>query len=150
MLHLANSCDQRDEKICFVILVFIVFHTSLQTEILYCKVKLYCIDLWLYGPLVGPRLLFQFLNPIHSRYYSLDGGSAHRTEQHRQTSMPWVGSNPRSRHSSEWRQLMRHLHRRAIQNYFASYLFTPHRKCFQLRVLDLNYEFRGIDFILSW
>jgi hypothetical protein len=26
----------------------------------------------------GPRPLFQFLNPIHSRYDSLDGGSARR------------------------------------------------------------------------
>jgi hypothetical protein len=27
-------------------------------------------------PFVGPWPLFQFLNPIHSRYDSLDGGSA--------------------------------------------------------------------------
>jgi hypothetical protein len=29
-------------------------------------------------PFVGPWSLFQFLDPIHSRYDSLDGGSAHR------------------------------------------------------------------------
>jgi hypothetical protein len=29
-------------------------------------------------PFVGPWPLFQFLDPIHSRQDSLDGGSAHR------------------------------------------------------------------------
>jgi hypothetical protein len=29
-------------------------------------------------PFVGPWLLFQFLDPIHSRQDSLDGGSARR------------------------------------------------------------------------
>jgi hypothetical protein len=33
--------------------------------------------LWLYSPLVLGRF-FQFLNPVHSRQYSLDGGSARR------------------------------------------------------------------------
>jgi hypothetical protein len=33
------------------------------------------IYLWLYSPFVGPWPLFQFLNPIHSRYDSLNGGS---------------------------------------------------------------------------
>jgi hypothetical protein len=32
----------------------------------------------LYSPFVGPWHLFQFPNLIHSRYYSLDGGSARR------------------------------------------------------------------------
>jgi hypothetical protein len=36
------------------------------------------IYLWLYSPFVGLWPLFQFLIPIHSRYDSLDGGSAHR------------------------------------------------------------------------
>jgi hypothetical protein len=35
------------------------------------------LPLWFYSP-CGPRPLFQFLNPIHSRYDSLDGGSARR------------------------------------------------------------------------
>jgi hypothetical protein len=37
-----------------------------------------CICLWLYSPFVGPLPLFQFLNPIHSRWDSLDRGSARR------------------------------------------------------------------------
>jgi hypothetical protein len=56
---------------------------------------------------VGPWPLIQFLDPIHSRYDSLDGGSARRnaaiytqnninTEKTRtiQTSMPRVGFEP--------------------------------------------------------
>jgi hypothetical protein len=34
--------------------------------------------LWLYSPLLDLVQFFQFLNPIHSRYYSLDEGSARR------------------------------------------------------------------------
>jgi hypothetical protein len=34
--------------------------------------------LWLYSHSVGPLPLFQFLNPVHSWYDSLDGGSAGR------------------------------------------------------------------------
>jgi hypothetical protein len=36
------------------------------------------IFLWLYNPLLDLGRFFQFLNPIHSRWDSLDGGSAHR------------------------------------------------------------------------
>jgi hypothetical protein len=36
------------------------------------------IFLWLYSPFVEPWRLFQFLNPIHSRYDSLGGRSARR------------------------------------------------------------------------
>jgi hypothetical protein len=51
-------------------------------------------------PSVGPRPLLQFLDPIHSRQDSLDGGSARRkaatyTQNKRtQTSMPLVGFEP--------------------------------------------------------
>jgi hypothetical protein len=55
-------------------------------------------------PFVGPWPLFQFRNPIHSRYDPLDGGSANRkastytqdsinTEQ-THASMPWVAFEP--------------------------------------------------------
>jgi hypothetical protein len=51
-------------------------------------------------PFVGPRPLFQFLDPIHSRWNSLDGGSACRkastyTQNKRtQASMPLMGFEP--------------------------------------------------------
>jgi hypothetical protein len=62
--------------------------------------------LWLYYPFVGPWPLFQFLNPIHCRYDSLDGNqlvarplSTRRTTQTRnkraQTSMSWVEFEPK-------------------------------------------------------
>jgi hypothetical protein len=61
--------------------------------------------LWPYSPFVGPQPLFQLLNPIHSRYDSLDGGSASfkvstytqnntSTEWTHTTSMPWAGFEP--------------------------------------------------------
>jgi hypothetical protein len=65
----------------------------------------------------GPFPLFQFLNPIHSRYDSLDGGSAsrkaatytwqhkHRINAHRDTCLEW-DSNPLSQCSSRRRRFM--------------------------------------------
>jgi hypothetical protein len=55
--------------------------------------------IWLYSPFVGPWALFQFLNPIHYPYDSLEGDQpvvrpvpTHRTTQTqnklKQTSMP--------------------------------------------------------------
>jgi hypothetical protein len=54
-------------------------------------------------PGVGPWPIFQFLNPVHSRQDSLEGGSAHRkaitytqdntnTNEYTQTCTPRVGS----------------------------------------------------------
>jgi hypothetical protein len=76
------------------------------------------IQQWLYSPLLGPGRFFQFSNPIHSRYDSLDGGSArpkaatytqdstkHRINAHRHPCLEW-DSNPRSQCSSERRQFM--------------------------------------------
>jgi hypothetical protein len=55
-------------------------------------------------PSVGPWTLYQFLNPIHCRYNSLDGGSAHHkastytqedtNTENIQTSMLRVGFEP--------------------------------------------------------
>jgi hypothetical protein len=55
-------------------------------------------------PFLGPRLLFQFLDFLHSRYDSLDGGSVvtrplptHRTQtqnKRTETSMSRVGFEP--------------------------------------------------------
>jgi hypothetical protein len=69
------------------------------------------IYLWLYSPFIGPWPIFQFLNPIHSRWDSSDGGLARRkaatyTEQtHRHPHLEW-DSNPRSQRSSERRHFM--------------------------------------------
>jgi hypothetical protein len=58
------------------------------------------IYLWLYSP-YGPWPLFQLLNLMHSRYDSLDGGSAlikatayTQNNKRTQTPMPWVGFEP--------------------------------------------------------
>jgi hypothetical protein len=55
----------------------------------------------------------QFINPVHSRYDSLDGGSArlkaaaqHKQNKRRQTSMPQVGFEPPSQCSTRRRQFM--------------------------------------------
>jgi hypothetical protein len=78
------------------------------------------IYLWLCSPFVAPWPHFQFLNPIHSRYDSLDGGGGvipsqgrylhteqhkHRINAHRHSCLEW-DSNPPSQRSSELRQFM--------------------------------------------
>jgi hypothetical protein len=75
------------------------------------------LSLWLYSPFVGHWPLFQFLNPIHSRQHSMDGGSArrkaaaytqnntNRIDAHRHQCLEW-DSNPRSQRSSDRRQFM--------------------------------------------
>jgi hypothetical protein len=56
-----------------------------------CTVRAFIIIMDL-QPFVGPWPLFQFLDPIHSRWDSLDRESAHRksstyTEQHKQNKL---------------------------------------------------------------
>jgi hypothetical protein len=78
-----------------------------------------CIVTMTLQAFIGPRPLFQFLDSIHNRHDSLDGGSAHRKAsaytqnntrqskrtQYRHQCLDW-GSNPRSQRSSERRQFM--------------------------------------------
>jgi hypothetical protein len=54
----------------------IIYYLNFRFEVRLEYLHLY-ISLWLYSPFVGPWPFYQFLNCIHSRYDSLDGGSAH-------------------------------------------------------------------------
>jgi hypothetical protein len=69
------------------------------------------LSLWLYGPFVGPSLLFQFLklytvgrtswtgiSPSQGRYLHTEQHK-HRINAHRHTRLEW-DSNPQSQHSS--------------------------------------------------
>jgi hypothetical protein len=64
----------------------------------HCNTCFVC--LWLCSPFVVLKLLFQFINSLHSRYDSLAGMPARRTaatytqNERTQTSMPWVGFEP--------------------------------------------------------
>jgi hypothetical protein len=51
---------------------------SLASSLATSQYNVSFIHQWLYNPLLDPWPLFQFLNPRHSWFNSLDGSSAHR------------------------------------------------------------------------
>jgi hypothetical protein len=77
------SLITRGMAICIFFLLWVHGHFSLTlaSQAILTACYQICQSIYLYmslQPFVGPWQHFQFLNPIHSQYDSLDGGSARR------------------------------------------------------------------------